>query len=352
MPIIGLVFWDYLSASLLSLSVFAASISPNLKDLDNDEDNFYSALQSSEEEKRDAVRDKTSDGLVVLNDKIDNAPAVDDSMNVSTANPLTMPDYLKQQNELMQSLVEKTNSLISHTAHQNSLYGESLKLQLENNANNHLMAETLSSSFPALILQMQEVAKFPTILRVKTEMEDKRHSELIETMKSLELSPEINIPDNNQALSSLTSASILQNEELRKISSHLEATAELAKAQTTVARVTDLEGNVVAELKPWELSTYKDLAVVKAKEKEKEISDYYTTPISIKNIDGKVVTTAKPMEMQTVKNAVEAKNGTDEMEFEMPDDILDHLFQPIPLPTFTKYEYDKQNEFMFNGGSL
>ncbi|MBD3843280.1 MAG: hypothetical protein IE909_15650, partial [Campylobacterales bacterium] len=57
----------------------------------------------------------------------------------------------------------------------------------------------------------------------------------------------------------------------------------------------------------------------------------------------------KPMEAQAVKNIVDAKNATDEMEFDIDDETLDFLFDTIPLPTYTSFDLDKQNNFIKTG---
>jgi hypothetical protein len=117
-------------------------------------------------------------------------------------------------------------------------------------------------------------------------------------------------------------------------------------------QIKDLEGNVIQEFKRRDLAALKDYNLVKAKAKEFEVRDYETTEQAIKNLDGNTVATMKPIEAAAVKNITDAKNATDEMEFEIPDDIIDDVMGAIPLPSFMKYDYQLEDDVLFKGGTL
>ena len=333
---------------------------------DSGVDDFYTSLNSHETAKKEAIETEANDSITAINDFVaSDAPVVDMVNDIVTINPTTMPDYLAQQNELFISQLQATKNLTNQSKFQNDLLAKSIHAQIVSNANTKMIAETLASSLPALVLQMQQIAKIPASMKINSELQAVNHSELISTLQALELSPVIqndvavpsvtnvvNVPDTSEAISTLTSATTAHTNEIKNIVTNLDAVSQVAKYQTTKAVVTRLDGSIYAELTPQELSTHKDISLSEAKIKEKEIGDYQTTVGEITNLDGTVIASIKPIEVATVKNAVEAKNGTDEMEFEIPDEILDDVFQLIPLPTFTKYDYEKENDFLFNGGLL
>lgn len=322
------------------------------------DDDFHSAVETYETDKKEAIETEANDAITAHTDFIEaEAPVVETIQDPVTVNPITMPDYLAQQNELLQMQIQATKNLTAQSKFHNDLLSKSIQSQIVSNANSKMVAETLASSLPALVMQMQQVSKIPATMKIKSEIETTQHEEKMKAIKDDREFQAIYAADYVNAISELKySLSTTQQQTANAtavVANNLQATSELAKAQTTVARITDLDGNVVAELKPWELSTYKDLTLAKAKEKEKEIGDYKTGYGEITNLDGTVIASVgTPLQMETIKHATDAKNATDEMEFEMPDDILDHLFKPFPLPAFTNYDYNKQNEFMFNGGSL
>jgi len=362
----------------LSLSELLASISflsvtylgvTKMSELDNDT-SFVDALNTHETVKKDTIAEEANTELSNLDTFITtDTPVIEAFKQVTTVSPVSMPDYLTQQNELLEIQIEATRNLTNQAKFQNDLLAKSVQSQIVGNANSKMVAETLASSLPALVLQMQQVAKIPASIKLSSEITTAyseqglvnhdalmtRLNELVYAVNTGSLANS-SVALSQQSVASATQiikdATVSQANELSKVVTNLDAVSESAKYQNTVAQIRDLEGNIIAELKPNELSTYKDITLAKAKEKEKEIADYQTTVGEITNLDGTVIASIKPMEATTIKNAVEAKNGTDEMEFEIPDDILDDVFQVIPLPTFTNYDYGKQTDFMFNGGSL
>jgi len=383
MPVFLAINYFSRMVNILTL-VYSAKMTYDDLIKDKSDEDFYTALETHETAKKEAIETEANDSITAVNDFIaSDAPAVETIQEVTTTNPLTMPDYLAQQNELLTIQIQATKNLTNQSKFQNDLLAKSIHAQIVSNANTKMIAETLASSLPALVLQMQQIAKIPATMKIKSEIGATEHKELITTLKALELSSTvtnkvavpsvvvsptpvtikndvavpsveniINVPDTSEAITILTTATAAHTNEIKNIVTNLDAVSEVAKYQTTKALITRLDGSVYAELTPQELSVQKDISLSEAKIKEKEIHDYETTEQAIKNLDGNIVATMKPIEAQAVKNITDAKNATDEMEFEIPDDILDDVFQAIPLPTFTTYDYNKQTDFMFNGGSL
>ena len=373
----------FLAVGYLSRLVNLLTVAYSLKTsydglLDEENESFYHDFRTYEKDKKATIETEANDTLVAHNDFIaSDAPVVETIQEVTTVNPVTMPDYLAQQNELLQIQIQATKNLITQSKFNNDLLSRSIQTQIASNANSKMIAETLSSSLPALVMQMQQVAKIPAMMKVKSEIETVQHEELMNSRQEdrefqaiynadyinaiAELKYSISTTQQNTAnatsavafaQTSTANETKSVSEKLTSISSNAVEQMKVAKYQTTKAVITRLDGSIYAELTPQELSTHKDVSISEAKIKEKELADYATTEQVVTNLDGNAVATIKPIQAELVKNVVDAKNATDEMEFEIPDDILGNLFQPIPLPTFTNYDYSLEENYLFNGGTL
>lgn len=329
--------------------------------LDDEDDDFYSVLNTAETAKKEAVEVEANDAITEINNFVStDAPQVEAIQEVATTNPTTMPEYLSQQNELLTMQIQATKNLTAQSKFQNDLLARSIQTQIVANANSKMVAETLASSLPALVMQMQQVSKIPATMKIKSEIETAERQtdrefqamysgDLITAISELRFSlatTQQNVANETSAVAIHTSSLATQTS---KVADNAVVQQVLAEYQTSVAQIKDLDGNVIAELKPHELSTYKDFALVRAKEKEREIGDYQTTVGEIKNLDGTVIASIKPMEMATVKNAVNARNETDEMEFEIPDSIIDDFLSPLPLPSFTNNDFFSNTQTIKNG---
>ncbi len=283
-------------------------------------------------------------------------PEFEKDFRVSIANPTTMPHYLKNQNDLAMAQIEKTNNLTEQMKFQNELIARQSKEELKRNSVLFSMAETVTAVLPALVIQLQEVSKIASVISISSDIEIAyrevslvNHTELIKTLGAITTA----MNTSTETKTAYAELSLTNHAELVRtisvIASNLSSVSNLATYQTTVASITDLDGNVLAQLSPQELSSYKDFSLARAKEKEKEIGDYQTTPVAIKNLDGNTVATAKPMEITAIKDAVNTKNETDEMEFELDEETLDYVFSPLPLPGFTKATLDEDYKEIIEG---
>ena len=286
-----------------------------------------SALKSNHSTIVQNIENEYIDEKIVINDLAATSPNVDTTLNITNTNPTTMPEYLQIQNDRLAEQNVKLNSMIELVIHQNNLHEKSLDLQAKANVSSRVLSESVSTILPALVVQFQELSKLPSILSVKTDIETAyreqaltNHEQLIQTLGNLSISggavnvvnevavPSVTIQNDNVAINALKEST----------DAHVQKTAEIASKLTSVS----------------ENAT-----------KQKEIADYKTTPVAIKNLDGNIVATMKPMEASTVKSITDAKNATDEMEFELDDDLLDKIFEAIVLQNFTKEDISERYRF-------
>ncbi|WP_373002180.1 hypothetical protein [Sulfurimonas sp.] len=305
-------------------------------------------------------------------------PTVEDTVELSNANPITLPDYLKQSNELVESLIQQQKNTALQQDHANVIQAEILKALAKTAEHADTQTSILNATLPAMVLQLQEVAKIAGALSIMSdidvaykELEITRHEELITALQNLDLSvsvPSVEAPAVNvinqvvtdtTLIEALTTATTEQTQQVATIASNLNAVSanaieqkKVAQHLTTVAQITRMDGSVYAELTPLELGLKKDVSLVEAKTKEKEIGDYHTTVQDIKNLDGNTVATMKPIEATTAKNITDAKNATDEMEFEIPDDVFDEVFKPLVLPSYQFINWDSRRQYIYNGSDL
>lgn len=69
-------------------------------------------------------------------------------------------------------------------------------------------------------------------------------------------------------------------------------------------------------------------------------NEYITTATDIKDLDGNIIANVKPIEAQSIKNIVDAKHRTDINNFEMSDSDIDDMFDG-DLPDFSSlFAYD------------
>lgn len=312
----------------------------------DDDEIFYSNVESYETEKKEKIELEANTAITEVDTFVENsAPSVEDTINVTVVNPTTMPMYLAQQNELLQVQNEKSNNLISQTKFQNDLLARSIQTQIVSNANTKMIAETLASSLPALVMQMQQVSKIPIILKTNSDINVAYNELALENSNAMLIAIHdlVRSADVN-SLGSLSSANSMES-----IASNAIAQQRVAEYEDEYVQIKDSDGNVVEEFKRRDLAALKDYNLLKAKGKEFEVRDYETTEQAIKNLDGNTVATMKPMEAHAVKSITDAKNATDEMEFELDDSILDNVFAPLVLPTFTARDSIKENNFIFKG---
>jgi hypothetical protein len=273
---------------------------------------------------------------------------------VPLTSPSTMPEYLSLQNELITSLSKKTDSLVSLQSFQNSLISNSLELQYLQNANIRLLSETVSTALPALVVQMQEVAKIATAISFKAQMEEASSARTLSVLESLvaavaalDFSPNVSVaaPSVSVAAPSVSVAA-----------PNVSVAAPTVNVQNDTSLITGLKSSIdsqslavtgaIGSLSSSLVNSLK--SVSENAIKQKEIADYLTGSIEIKNLDGSLVATAKPIEIRTIRDAVNAKNETDEMEFLIDDDILDSLVDNIPFPEFTKADSDSDVKSILN----
>lgn len=337
--------WELIGLAVISSTVAIKTYLDSDSFQLGDDEPFYESVIAKETETKELIETESNKVISDVETFILTAPIVEDTQIVSTTAPTTMPMYLAQQNELLAVQNEKSNNLISQTKFQNELLAKSIQSQIVSNANSKMIAETLASSLPALVMQMQQISKIPMTMKTVSDV-NVAYNELNLTHNEamLQTLSELTYALNSNALGSISSA-----ESMSAVALNAVAQQKVAEHQTTVAQITRMDGTVYAELAPMELGVQKDIATLEAKTKEKEISDYQTTIQDITNLDGNTVARMKPMEAHAVKSITDAKNATDEMEFELDDSILDEVFAPLVLPTFTARDYTRESNFIFKG---
>jgi len=286
------------------------------------------------------------------------APEIE-TYEVPLTSPSTMPEYLSLQNELITSLSKKTDSLVSLQSFQNSLISKSLELQSLQNANLRLLSETVSTALPALVVQMQEVAKIATAISFKAQMEEASSERTLSVLESLVAAvaaldfspnvsvaaPTVNVQNDTSLITELKSSIDSQS------TSVVAAIGSLSASLVTelTSSIDSQSSSFVGAIGSLSASLANSLEAVSENAiKQKEIADYQTSLIEIKNLDGSLIATAKPIEIRTIRDAVNAKNETDEMEFSIDDDILDSLVDNIPFPEFTKADNDSDVKSILN----
>lgn len=345
----------------------------------NSVDSYHQRL--SEDETR-----KVSDSSAPVDSLVLDKPIPSQSVAVTVSNPSTLPDFLTQNNQLVASLIEQQHNSVEQLQFQNSIQTEILKVQAKSSVHLDTLTSILNTTLPAIVIQLQEVSKIAGALSIKSDIDTAykelaitQHEQLVSAIQTLELSPVINneipvpdvlvnvpvpsvtvnAPDQTLAINNLKTATDFHtlaltniNDKLTSVSENAVAQKKVADYKTTVAQITRLDGSIYAELTPQELATKKDISLAEAKVKEKEIGDYQTTVKDISNLDGNIVATMKPMEMTVVKNAVNARNATDEMEFEIPDNVIDNFLGAIPLPTYTNQDFFANSNNIYSNWSV
>lgn len=89
----------------------------------------------------------------------------------------------------------------------------------------------------------------------------------------------------------------------------------------TQQTVKDSRGNTVSSLAPREARAYKDSYAV-------ESFDYQKVPMQVKDIDENVLFDIPPREVKTVMHSTVAKDTTDKINFELPEDTDDDTISP------------------------
>lgn len=316
----------YLTALATAFKVFVSS--KKTIDIVKHSDDVIALVKTYQNDTQGVIQEDLNLDIQSFKDFVlSDLPEFTKEFSVTVAQPTTMPHYLQNQNDLAEAQIEKTNNVTEQLKFQNQIQAKTIEVQEKQNANLRLISETISSALPAIVLQMQEISKISSLTSVKTEIETAYAEQAITNHEAL-----------MEKLETLVVATKEQTLEQEKS----------AKYQTSIGRITDLQGNVIAEVTPQQMTTIKDVELTKAKIKEKEIADYQTTSTAIKNLDGNVVATAKPMEITAMKDAVNAKNETDEMEFELDDETLNHFYQPLTLQPFTKADVVKDDQEIYN----
>lgn len=81
--------------------------------------------------------------------------------------------------------------------------------------------------------------------------------------------------------------------------------------------------------------------VEKWAESQLGINEYLTTPSDIKDLDGNIVASMKPIEAQSVKNITDARYKTDENNFELDDTDFDDMFTMPDISSI--FQFDKKS---------
>ena len=292
-------------------------------------------------------------------------PKVSETAQISVSSPSTLPDYLLQNNELIKALLEQQANTSKQLEYQNTINLDLLRVHSSSMVYMETISRVLNSTLPAMVIQLQDVAKIAGAISIKSDIETAyseqglaNHAELIKTLKGLKLSPSINpsvnVQSDSSAITALTDATTAQKDALVASLEAMNLTAFYEKGVLNVTNevptpsVTITNDNVAVEaLKTATDSQTAELSAIKSflgivsdnATAQKKVALHQTTVRDILNLDGNVVATASPLEAHAMKNIVDAKNATDEMEFEVPEDILGGVFSPLVLPSYTSSNF-------------
>jgi len=355
--------WNALTGFTIASSVLAFSSQNSVSGL---VDSLHSGLDKDE-------IDRITNKQEFINSMLGVKPVVKETANVSNPSPVTLPDYLLQNNELINILAVHTQNQVTQLEQQNDIQTEMLKATAKSAEHFDTLTSILNTTLPALVVQMQQLAKVTGVLTMTSdievaykEVELANHEQLITTLQNLNLAltvpPDsfavnntVNVPDTSLAIgaliestnqNTLTLQSISEN--LVNVSNNASTQKILADYKITAQTQTRIDGTTYANISPIEIETQTNIALAEAKMKEKEIADYQTTAIDIKNLDGNIVASVKPMEAHAIKNITIAKNQTDEMEYTIPQDLLDDLFDIPALPTYNLLDWESQKTYCDN----
>ena len=332
--------YEFLLATAAVSSLLIANYYNN-EDAEIDDDiEFYSNLKNEVVAKNDSIAEiYNSEHTAFEQMVIDNSAPIVKNVEVTTTPPIDFVDYISRNSELVAVLAESTKNLVTQTKFQNELLAKGIQTQINGNANSRLVGETLASSLPSLVALMQQVSKIPIVMKQSSEITTAYSEQnLVNNEALLTAVNELAYASNTNALQTAGVGASLQ-----AVASNAVSQKKIADHQTTVAQITRMDGSVYAELTPLELAIQTNVALVESKTKEKEISDYRTKEVSISNSKDELVFKAKPIELEAIKDAVNARNEMDEHEFELDNEILDHVFDALPLPSFTHGTVDKDN---------
>jgi len=257
-------------------------------------DDIAHGVTKHKEEIASGVTALTALAVAHENDLITSIPAFNLIPDILTTNPSTMPEYLQQQNEHLEANKMATENVAKQTLYNNELIAKQIKKLEETRIESEAMRNMLDGYMSSFLIQFQELSKIPASMSLKSDIDTAYSDTMLET----QLAMNDTLTVMKEAL--LSSAGSSANSAISQLS--------IAQKMTTVA----------------------DNA-----SSQKEVADFTKTPKSITNLDGNEIAHISPMEAHAIKSAVNAKNETDEMEFELPDDILDFAYSPITLPNYT-----------------
>lgn len=282
------------------------------KDVTRFTDDVFSVMDGLVTKIKESTELQHSTSTASLGDVKQKIPVVVEEINVIVQNPTTLPEYMSELNQLHKEYVVSQIAHNKQLAVQNELIAELVAVQIATSTSNKALSDTVSEFFPSVVGQLQEISKIPSILSLSREINTAYDDLQQEHYMNLEIA----IENTRVTLSNVISSVSLG---VSSIASY--TYQSLVSFVGINTKMTDVSDNAKSQ---------------------KVLSDYMQTETDIKNLDGNTVTTAKPMEITSVKNAVNAKNETDEMEFELDDEILDSVFEGIVIPTYTSVDWEEQ----------
>jgi hypothetical protein len=294
-------------------------------------DDIYSATSKHKEEIATGVAGLTALAVAEENDLISNIPAYNLLPDSSITNPVDFVDYLKLQSDNIKTNTLAQENVSKQVMYNNELIAKNIKKVEEARIESEALRNMLDGYLASFLVQFQELSKIPASMSMLSEVDVAYADQKIENEYTL-----------NEKIASLSEQLAIQNELLgiqsESPSVTVNNTTDTVALDTLSTALTEQTSKLEA------IKTNLD-AVSQNAVKQKEIAEYMTETQSIRNLDGNEVAVMKPIEAQAVKNIVDAKNATDEMEFELPDDILDFAYSTIPLPTFNyvNHNQDLQN---------